>query len=286
MLFFINPAHKRTRVRSPKKPRALDRGRVSKQDPRSSPAKRSASDPARSRQDQRPTMAARRRRKARKATARKSAPRRRRRRAVTVARRRRATATTMATGRRRRRRAAVTHRNPPTRRRRRRAVARSRYRRNPGLPSTRGIVGGIIQGLKDGAAVVGGQVAARKARGAITGMLPAAAKAKVATGAGYVALSIASAIGVSLAARKFLPGQARMIAGGAWSEAINAALAQTPVAPYLGAFAPVRRLVPARGRVNNVSAWPGSGAAQLAAAGRSGVAAWPRSVGMPMNAGM
>lgn len=288
MLFFVNPAHRARRRKSLAslrkfkkvglfgKTRGLDGQRVSKQVPRSSTPTRSASDPARSRHtDKRPSMARRRRvRRARKSIAKSSAPRRRRRR-VAVARR--ASAATPARRRRRVRRAFAS--NPPTRRRR---VRRRRtFRRNPGLGSARGVVDNIVQGLKDGATVVGGQVIARKIRGAITGMLPASAQTAVKSGAGYVALTIGSAIAVSLAARKFLPAQARMAAAGAFSEAINAALAQTPIAPYLGAFGP-RRIVPVAGRRPGVSAWPQPRAVA------AGVSAWPqpRVVGMPANAGM
>ena len=165
--------------------------------------------------------------------------------------------------------------NPPRRRRRRlrrnyfygnpRRRHRRRYRRNPILPSTRGIVGNIVQGLKDGVAVVGGQVATRKVKGAITGMLPASTAATVAKGPGAIALSIASAVVVSLIAKKALPSQARMITAGAFSETINCALAQTPIAPYLSAF-PRRRVA-----ATPLRAWPGN----RVIAQRAGVAAWP-----------
>lgn len=176
------------------------------------------------------------------------------------------------------------HTNP---RRRRRSVRRARrnyfygnrrrhrrrYRRNPAfIGSARGLVGNIVQGLKDGAAVVGGQVATRKIRGAITGMLPATTAAQVSKGMGYVALSLASTIVTALIARKALPGQARMIVAGAYSETINCALAQTPIAPYLSAF-PRRRVA------GTVRGWPGNRVIPQ----RAGVAAWPmmRSVGSP-----
>jgi hypothetical protein len=212
-------------------------------------------------------------------------------------RRRRSTSSSrllMARRRRRRHRAAINPRrrhrrrhrrnpgalararsNPPRRRRRRlrrnyfygnpRRRHRRRYRRNPILPSTRGIVGNIVQGLKDGVAVVGGQVATRKVKGAITGMLPASTAATVAKGPGAIALSIASAVVVSLIAKKALPSQARMITAGAFSETINCALAQTPIAPYLSAF-PRRRVA-----ATPLRAWPGN----RVIAQRAGVAAWP-----------
>lgn len=282
MLFFINPDHRKIRPAKKAAKRSKAK-RVAKRKKRSIGAVPSlASVPARSRKLKRSSVARKRVRRARKASV-----------------------TKMATGRRRRVRAAVTHRNPaPKRRRHRRYKAnpavttfrknpkrRRRFRRNPGLlpGGTKGIVGNIVQGLKDGVAIVGGQVAARKIRGAVTGMLPAATQLEVASGMGYVALSLVSAIAVSIAAKKFIPGQARMIAGGAFSEAINAGIAQTPVAPYLGAFAPVRRIVPpitrrAGGRPG-VNAWPGGGNPALSAA-RNGLAAWPmmRAVGTTAGA--
>lgn len=155
----------------------------------------------------------------------------------------------------------------------------------------KGLVNDIVQGLKDGTVIVGGQIGARKIRGAITGMIPVTSQASVQSGAGYIALTVVSALIVSLAAKKFVPAYARMATAGAFSETINAALAQTPVAAYLGAFAPVRRRVIPSGAGNRrgVAAWPGASASYMALQGaRTGVAAWPmpRSVGMPSNAGM
>lgn len=221
-----------------------------------------------------------------------------------MARRRRRRRAAITTPKRRRRR-HVRRRNPgalgaaravrhnPSRRRRHRrrtyrANPRRRYRRNPSLFGTsRGIVGGIVQGLKDGGAVVLGQVAARKIKGAVTGMLPATAQAQVSTGVGAIALSLVSAIGASLIAKKALPGQSRLIAAGAFSETINQALAQTPVAPYLAGTTrrPVRLVTNAGARriAGGVRAWPGAGGTGVR---RSGVAAWPQTIGMPSNAGM
>lgn len=196
--------------------------------------------------------------------------------------------------RRRRRRASV-RRNPgrfalaanPTRRRRRRRhavmanprrVTHRRRRRSSGVfrrnPS--GIVGALMQGLKDGAGVVGGQVAVRKLRGAVSGMLPADVQAKATTGAGGIALSVVSALAVSMAARKFAPSYARVIAAGAFSETINSVLATTPIAPYLSAWPSPG------GRPAQLSAYPGAGVKRLPAA--RGVAAYPhaRVVGIPM----
>lgn len=216
-------------------------------------------------------------------------------------RRRRRKVATNAPKRRRRRRhvrrnpgglgpARAARTNPPRRRHRRRhlrANPRRRYRRNPSILGTsRGIVGGIVQGLKDGGAVVLGQVAARKIKGAVTGMLPATTQAQVSSGVGAIALSLVSAIGASLIAKKALPGQAKLITAGAFSETINQALAQTPVAPYLAGTTrrAVRLVNPHQARIaGGMRAWPGSGVSPM---GRTGMAAWPQSVGMPMNAGM
>jgi hypothetical protein len=136
----------------------------------------------------------------------------------------------------------------------------------------RGLVGGIVQGLKDGAAVFAGQVAARKVRGAVTGMLPASTQATVSTGVGQVGLAIASAVVTTLAARQFAPrGFGRLIAAGAFTEAINAVVAQTPVAPFLSA-------IPIRSRSGyNVPA----GRRPIASGGLRGLNAYPPArVGM------
>lgn len=175
---------------------------------------------------------------------------------------------------------ATARRTNVRRHRRRRFSARRhhvRRRRNPGLAgiTSRGIVGNIVQGLKDGAAVVGGQVVARKVSGAVTGMLPATMQPKVQSGAGKVALSIASAVVTSLIARRVLPAQARLITAGAFSETINCALAMTPIAPFLSAY-PMRRTNP------RLAAYPGTGAGRLIAAPPR-LAAYPRMVGVPSH---
>lgn len=215
------------------------------------------------------------------------AKRRRRRRAVSKAvapkRRRRRRTNPGALGRaranpaRRRRRRRVARANPATRRRR-----RGGFRRNPGLSSVSGIVGNVVQGVKDGAAVVVGEIASRKVRGAITGVLPANVQAQVATGAGKIALSIAASLVVSLVARRAMPGQARLITAGAFAESINCALAATPVAKYLAAYpgTGTRRISGAR-----LGAWTGA-ALPAGTARRTPVAAYPmRSVGMPIQVG-
>lgn len=268
MLYFINGdqyerASETRRRNQDKKKAARKRRRARRLDTRR--RRKKSSSRSRITSSRGHTMARRRRRRHRRA-----APtlRRRRRR---IRRNPGALARARVNPRRRRRRTYVRHRRYAVashRRRRRRAG----YRRNPALlGSARGIVGNIVQGLKDGFAVVGGQVGTRKVRGAITGMLPAATAAKVTSGAGYVALSLASSVVVSLIAKRALPGSARMITAGAFSETINCALAQTPIAPYLSAF-PRRRVA-----TPTLRAYPGM--RQIPQ--RAGVSAWPgmRSVG-------
>lgn len=236
---------------------------------RRSSSHRSGASPIGARQNGGSSMARRRRRHRRVALA--SNPRRHRRR---VHRRRRVAL--LANPRRRR-----PHRfsaNPP------RSVAanprrrhhRRRFRRNPPI-------GSIINQLKlaavDGASVFVGQVATRKLRGAVTGILPATTHAQVTSGVGYAALNLAAASGVAVLAHKFGGRYARLLAAGAFAEAISCAVAQTPVAPYLGAFPPrrVRMIQGSPGRrvsAGNLRAWPAAPALPAAAA-RSGMAAWP-----------
>lgn len=210
--------------------------------------------------------------------------RRRRHAAIKTTHRRRRRRTVVARRRRRRSNpgALAAARHNPRRRRRvsaRRRSVRRRYRRNPSLlGSSRGIVGSIIQGLKDGGAVVGGQVVARKVAGAVTGILPATMQPKVQSGFGKIALSLASAVATSIIARKVLPNQSRLISAGAFSETINCALAQTPIAPFLSAY-PVRRTNP------HLRAYPGTGASRLIAQAPR-MSAWPRTVGVPSHAGV
>jgi hypothetical protein len=135
-----------------------------------------------------------------------------------------------------RRRVAVFAANPRRRHRRRRFAMnphrRRAFRHNP--PG--GIIGATLQGAKDGSAVVVGQVANRKIVGAVNG----AFKSLPTTPTMKIAVTAAAAIGVTIAARQLLKGAigsyARFIAAGAFSEAINCALAQTPIASYLGAY--------------------------------------------------
>lgn len=223
----------------------------------------------------------------------------------------------MATRRRRRKnpRRHLRRRNPTSRRRRRRNPGalgpvrranprrrrrnpvralrsnprRRRRHRNPGLVSSgRGIVGNIVQGLRDGAAVVGGQVVTRKVSGAVTGMLPATMQPKVQSGAGKIALSLLSAVVTSLISRRILPVQSRLITAGAFSETINCALAQTPIAPFLSAY-PVRSGYNVAAGMSayprpRFAAYPGTGTARAMTAGAPRVPQM-RMVGMPTHHG-
>lgn len=213
-------------------------------------------------------MAAKRRR--RKSVARANAPRRRRRKSVA-----------RANPVRRRRRRAVTARANPVRRRRRHARAnpvrrhRRGFRRNPP-----GMMGQVMEGLQDGAAVVAGQVIARKLATGVAAMVPAPSSASIQK-VQYVGLRLAAAVGISVMARKFAPKYSRMMAAGAFSEAINAGLAQTPIAPFLAAIPrrrnPAMGALPRRAAAGRIAAWP-----TAIPAARTGVGAWARRTpGMP-----
>jgi hypothetical protein len=141
-----------------------------------------------------------------------------------------------------------------------------------------GLVRGIVQGLSDGAVIVGAQIATRKLATAAASLLPAVdpATANATTEkAKFIGFRLGAAVAVSIAARKFAPKVARIAAAGAFGEAINAGLAQTGAAKFLGALpGGVRRVVnvdrsgynvPAGRRVN---AWPRQN--------RAGVGAWPQ----------
>lgn len=166
----------------------------------------------------------------------------------------------------RRRRRRHLRANPPHMRHRRRSRRRHSFRRNPpgGL-----VFGSIVQGAKDGAAVVVGQVVNGKIVGAAQGAFSSVAALQQPLG--KVALNVGAAIMTSIVARKAAPGAyARFIAAGAFSEAINCALAQTPIASYLGA----RRPVFVRTGV------PGNGMGAIGPVSRPGVGAYTRGAGM------
>lgn len=137
-------------------------------------------------------------------------------------RRRRSVARHTAPRRRRRRRSVVVLRaNPPRRRRRRAATSHSkrrRYRRNPGI-STGGIVSTIKQGAVDGALVLVGQTAQGRASALVSKVVP------VGGIAGAVIADVGSAVAVTMLARKFLPGRARMVAAGAFANAVRRTIA-------------------------------------------------------------
>jgi hypothetical protein len=248
MLYFDNPGHRG------QKPCPVDTARESSHLPRRK-TKRSASDPARSRHpSELQAMAGRKRARRRKdgrfvKSGASSNPHKRR-------RRKRHAATRVA----RRRHAAAT--NPPRHHRR-------RARRNPPLMGRGSAIGHALSGAVNGVSVAGGQLLARKIRGAAQGVLPATVN--VSKGLSGVATTSAAALLVSWITAMFAPAKYRrageFIIAGAWSEAINMALAQTPAAPYLSAFSP--RRFP-----SGVAAWP---------ARRVGVAAWPAS--LPRSSG-
>jgi len=170
--------------------------------------------------------------------------------------------------RRRRHHRTAAAANPPKRRRRRAALAHSsgrrRARRNP--PAVKSIITNTIAGVQNGFAVVSGQVLARKIKGAAQGVLPATTN--VSTGLPGVAVTSAAALAISIASAFLTPAKyrsaAEFVIAGAWSEAINQALAQTPVAPYLSAFS-----------MRRVAAYPLANRASM----RAYPAALPRSTG-------
>ena len=133
--------------------------------------------------------------------------------------------------------------NRPRRRRKNPFAAHHRrgrgFRRNPPLS-----VGGIMQGVQDGAAgCTRAAWSQRKFTGAVNGMLTSAtATNPLPTAISTVGLRLVAAVGLGIVTPKFAPKFARMVTAGAFSETIASALAQTPVAPYLGAM-PARRFV-------------------------------------------
>jgi hypothetical protein len=185
---------------------------------------------------------------------------------------------------RRRRRHAVARRassNPPRAAKRRRTRRRA-YRNPPMLKSAKGAIGGTISDVGHGFSVVGGQVAVRKVKGAAQGVLPATVN--VSKGLPGVAVTSGAALAVSVLSAMFTPAKYRRAAeffvAGAWSEAINCAIALTPIAPFMSAFPrPGLNAWPmGGGRRVGVAAWP---AALPRSSGRVNMGAWPmRSVGM------
>ena len=164
-----------------------------------------------------------RRRKAKRATVARRRVRRTRRQTqksggktmATRRRRRRSTARRAAPRRRRRRRSVLVLRANPRRRRRsvrRRVHHRRRYRRNPGGS---GIVATIKQGVVDGALVLVGQAAQGRASSLVSRVVPIGGLP------GAAIADVGSAVVITMLARKFLPGRARMVSAGAFSNAVR-----------------------------------------------------------------
>jgi hypothetical protein len=131
-----------------------------------------------------------------------------------------------------------------------------------------------VAGVGRGFAVVSGQVVARKIKGAAQGILPATTN--VSTGLPGIATTAGAAVAITVLVALLAPPKYKRVGefviAGAWSEAINCGLAQTPIAPYLSAF-PMRRS-PVRGYVQPAHAGMSAWAAALPRnTGR--VAAWP-----------
>lgn len=140
---------------------------------------------------------------------------------VAKRRRRRRSVVRHAAPRRRRRRAVVRLASNPRRRRRRTAVARHhttrrRYRRNPGGT---GVVATIKQGVKDGALILVGQAAQGRVAAIVGKVVPIGGLP------GAVITDVGSAVAITMLARKFSPANARMIAGGAFANAVRRVVA-------------------------------------------------------------
>lgn len=118
-----------------------------------------------------------------------------------------------------RRRGVTVYRSNPRRRRR-------SYRGNPGG----GIVATLKQGVKDGAVVLVSQVAARKAINVASALNPI----KGVAGAAVTGLGVP--VILTIAARKLVPAQARLVSAAAFAEGMRGILATTPVGPFLAGF--------------------------------------------------
>lgn len=139
---------------------------------------------------------------------------------ATRRRRRRRTVRRAAPRRRRRRRSVLVLRANPRRRRRsthrRRVTHRRRFRRNAGGT---GVVATIKQGVVDGALVLVGQAAQGRVSSLVSRFIP------VGGIAGAAISDVGSAVVITMAARKFLPGRARMVSAGAFSNAVRRVVA-------------------------------------------------------------
>jgi hypothetical protein len=208
-------------------------------------------------------------------------------RAATKRRRRRVHRNPVARTRRRRSRArrhlVRSHLSNPVRRRRRRSYRanshrrhRRHYRRNPGFG-----LDFLVTGLKEGAVVFGAQVANRKVANLVQQYVPGlsiVAADGTPSLVGIFGSRIIAASAVTMLARKVTPNLARLVAAGAFADAIGATLANVPsIAPYLGATALIRRA--------GVRGYPMLPGGNGLAAVRRGVAGYPRSQGLPANVG-
>lgn len=131
-----------------------------------------------------------------------------------------------------------------------------------------------MDAAKDGVVIVVGQVANRKVASLVNQFVPGLGSD---TAVGKVGAKVLAAAALGLATRRFFPQYSRLITAAAMADALTAAAAETPIAPYLGALP---RIVRTNGAIG---AYP-RGAA-LPAGGRVG--AWPvrRSAGMPVQMG-
>ena len=206
------------------------------------------------------------RRRRRRKVARAATPRRRRRHAV--AKRRRSVVRHHATNPRRRRRRSYRANSHRTHRRRR------SYHRNPAFG-----LGFLAQGLKDGAVITVGQIATRKLSGLASNYVPGLSPIN-ADGSknliGIVGSRLAAGLVIGFASRRLAPQYSRLLVASAMSEVINAGLAASPAAPFLGAM-PIIRRPGVSGYVRNNPARPG-----VTPGGRVG--AWP-VIRMPQKVG-
>lgn len=143
------------------------------------------------------------------------------------------------------------------------------YRRNPSFG-----LGFLMDAAKDGAVIVVGQVANRKLASLVNAYVPGLGADST---VGKIGAKVLSAAALGLATRRFAPQYSRLVTAAAMADAISAAAAETPIAPYLGALP---RIVRSTGRV-------GAYAQPTAAlpAGRVGAWVGRRQVGMPVQAG-
>lgn len=143
-----------------------------------------------------------------------------------------------------RRRGVTVYRSNPRRRR------RGGFRRNPSFGGS-GIVATLKQGVKDGAVVLASQVAARKAINVVSALNPI----KGIPGAAITGLGVP--VILTIAARKLLPSQARLVSAAAFAEGMRGLLAATPVGPFLSDYTAGGGLLMDSDAVDGLDAWPG-----------------------------